>query len=336
MKSPDGNHNALTVAPLDDSEGNLSLAVNWSGHWTTRSHASLPPYWVKIPAPILPEAKKTEEDDGGQSSSPVDLEERPKSSAKSIKSGGPSRTATMDTVQEEAESNAHRAISCQVSGNGLITAIPIDETALRRPDCLYVEHVRIRPGEMAGVWFASTLTATYGSSSQTLLWNYKIPEDVLRFARKDSLPCGVLEDLGVVDSSVTPEWATNNNDRDVDFENFVRRNREQQMAVQAEMAMPPQQRAEAARLRQQKESQQRLDESMSSSLPPFQVLTGCQCEIECVEKTNAGKNGRWKPSSPPNGMLPASPSITCSGSRPRATSTSFCRSRRLSAWCYTE
>ena len=279
LKSPDGTQNALTVAPLDDSEGNLSLAVNWSGHWTTRSHASLPPYWVRIPAPILPETKRVEEEDaeesedGGESSSPFKATERPKSS-KSLKSG-PSRTATIDTVQEEIESNTRRAISCQVSVDGLITAIPQDETALRRPDCLYIEHIRVRPGEMAGVWFASALTAAYGSSSQTILWNYKIPNDMLRFARKDSVPCGVLELLGVVDESMTPEWATKHNDRDADFENFVRRGREQSLAMQAEARLPPNQKQEAAMIRMQKESQQRLDDSTSIYMPhhlPFQVV----------------------------------------------------------------
>jgi hypothetical protein len=278
MKSPDGSQNALTVAPLDDSEGNLSLAVNWSSDWTTRSHASLPPYWVKLPAPILPETKQPEGDEdaeAGEPSDPFTTAERPKSSSKSTTSvapSGPSRTATIDTVQEAIESNATRAISCQVSTEGLVTAVPQDETALRRPDYLYIEHLRVRPGEMAGVWFASALTAAYGSSSQTILWNYKIPDDVLRFARKDSVPCGVLELLGVVDESLTPEWATGHNDRDADFESFVRRSREQSLAIQAESRLPPNQRQDAARIRIQKESQQRLDDSMFSLPPPSSIF----------------------------------------------------------------
>jgi hypothetical protein len=51
MKSPNGRETALTVAPLDDADGNLSLAVSWSSTWTTRDSSSLPPYWVRLPPP---------------------------------------------------------------------------------------------------------------------------------------------------------------------------------------------------------------------------------------------------------------------------------------------
>ncbi len=44
LLSPDEHEPVLTVAPLDDSDGNLSLAVRWSSNWGMRDHMSLPPY----------------------------------------------------------------------------------------------------------------------------------------------------------------------------------------------------------------------------------------------------------------------------------------------------
>jgi len=51
--SPNRHEAVLTIAPLDDSDGNLSLAVRWSSSWGMRDQSSLPPYWVLIKG-ILP------------------------------------------------------------------------------------------------------------------------------------------------------------------------------------------------------------------------------------------------------------------------------------------
>jgi hypothetical protein len=44
LLSPDRHEPVLTIAPLDDSDGNLSLAVRWSSNWGMRDPSSLPPY----------------------------------------------------------------------------------------------------------------------------------------------------------------------------------------------------------------------------------------------------------------------------------------------------
>lgn len=117
-----------------------------------------------------------------------------------------------------------------------------------------------------GVWFASAATA-YGTSSQTVLWSYRIPDAVLGFARRETVPCGVLVLLGFVDEAQTPAWASagagagERAARDEQFERFVRRSREQQLAVAAEARMAPAERQAAASLRTQKEMQQRLQDS---------------------------------------------------------------------------
>lgn len=120
----------------------------------------------------------------------------------------------MDSIDREGTSNAHNAITCQILVSGLVSAMAQQAAFDGNSNdgngnfsSLYIEHLRIRLGKMDGVWFASASTA-YGATNQTILWNYKIPEEILHFSKKDTVPCGVLVMLDMVDESETPEWAT--------------------------------------------------------------------------------------------------------------------------------
>jgi hypothetical protein len=258
MMSPDRQHKVLTVAPFDDSDGHLSLATTWSSHWTVRNHDSLPPYWVRLPAPPATESETqdAEEQNSGETSSNSD----PKTDQEVKKDDASTRT--MDSIQRAVESNSTMAITCQISMDGIVHALPQEEgrPASSRRENLYIEHLRIRMGRMDGVWFASAMTA-YGTTSQTILWNYRIPEDILSFARKETVPCGVLELLGVVDNSMTPEWATKHDDSSYALDLHVRRQREQMEAMRAEQLLPPAQREQARQDRVRRENQQRMDDS---------------------------------------------------------------------------
>ncbi|KAK2061015.1 hypothetical protein LY76DRAFT_389014, partial [Colletotrichum caudatum] len=243
MHSPDGHHDALTVAPLNDSDGHLSLSVAWSSHWTTRSHQSLPPYWVRLPPP--PEDPSTEP------------EPQPAEDTKEA----PSPTSSLSSIARAVDAAAKSPIACKISSHGLIAAHPevVDDDNDGPATPLHIDHVRVRPGLSAGVWFASAATA-YGTSSATVLWSYRIPEDVLRFARASSVPCGVLELLGVVDASQTPEWATSHDDMRDNLELVSRRMREQRNAMAAESRMNPGDKEQAVRDRTRKEAEQRIDD----------------------------------------------------------------------------
>ena len=141
---------------------------------------------------------------------------------------------SVDSILKQAERHLHNAIACRISVDGLVAAVSeeADEaigvgvgsgsdgdftTGSFDADAyaddgrtLYAEHLRIRPGGGGGslgegVWFASAATA-YGTTSQTVLWSYVVPGEVLGFARRETVPCGVLELLGFVDGSQTPTW----------------------------------------------------------------------------------------------------------------------------------
>ncbi|CAK7239836.1 MAG: hypothetical protein STHCBS139747_001271 [Sporothrix thermara] len=307
MKSPDGLHNALTLAPLDDSDGNLSLCVTWKPEWTVRSFSDLPPYWVSLPAPPpeedgkdskgdeveeVKEVKEVKAEGAGEDRKTTDKADKetgvPSSAAVSPRPATASQRASVDSAARQKQTHDTTPITCQISVDGIITALTEEKrrnggiarnntmggtstagtaagtsfplTSTISLDSLYIEHIRVRTGSSDGVWFASAATA-YGTSSQTILWNYRIPEDILAFARRETVPCGVLVLLGAADESETPEWATQHSTDQVYLHNrFVQRINEQRAAQQAEMRLPQHQREAAARERMQRESMQRLDD----------------------------------------------------------------------------
>ncbi|KAI1208548.1 uncharacterized protein F4807DRAFT_138717 [Annulohypoxylon truncatum] len=265
MKSPDGYHDALTIAPLDDSDGHLSLKAKWSLDWTTRDFSSLPPYWIRLPPPpIIEPTEITEpvEPSEGTSTSPEGpqvedvekgVEEKEKSSV---------RKKSLDSVQKQAEKNASATITCQISVEGLISAMSQEDSAnfsSADMQSLYIEHLRVRASKNDGVWFASIATA-YGTTSQTVLWNYKIPDDILNFARRDTVPCGILAVLDVVDDSQTPEWTTSYDAAEEERELFFRRSNERHEALMSESRMQPAQREAAVRDRMYREMNQRMQD----------------------------------------------------------------------------
>jgi hypothetical protein len=71
----------------------------------------------------------------------------------------------------------------------------------------------------------------------------------LAFAKKDSIPCGILVLLDVVEQSAAPEWATQYDDEGEKREEQMRRLKEQNKAMMKENQLPPDQKAAAIRER---------------------------------------------------------------------------------------
>lgn len=262
MNSPDGREKALYLAPLDDSDGHLSLAVAWSSSWITRDHAHLPPYWVRLPALAGKSSEQTPSNE--KKDEKKDEKKAPDADEDQIQSGSASVAASHDdanSIEHQVHTNSKKDITCEISLSGLVTALV--EGGLHSnntPESLYIEHLRIQSRKSNGVWFASAVTA-YGTSSQTILWNYKIPDDILSFSRKETVPCGVLVLLGMVDESETPEWATKHHDYGASLDLFTQRTRESRQAQEAEARMAPAQREQAVRDRMRRESEQRMQDS---------------------------------------------------------------------------
>jgi len=239
LLSPDHHEPVLTIAPLDDSDGNLSLAVRWSSNWGMRDPSSLPPYWVLIKGTV-PARLSSIADSPEKKPSEETTEESASTEKASV-----SNTAKYIPTTEEALPS----IRCQVGVNGLTAAIP-DDIDPQLFDQLDIGHLEVDDigTNTTGMWFASAITA-FGTSSQTILWNYKIPSEILAFAKKDSIPCGILVLLGIVEESATPEWATQYNDEEERREEQMRKLKAQSRAMIRENQLPPDQKAKAIRER---------------------------------------------------------------------------------------
>ncbi|KAI0187602.1 hypothetical protein EV127DRAFT_436285 [Xylaria flabelliformis] len=270
MKSPDSTSVAMAIAPLDDSDGHLSLKVSWEPSWTTRDASTLPPYWIRLPPPPI-----TVSDESPATASTSQEGPQPEETSvagKNQEELGDDKPPSLpkqslDSIQRQADRNARLPITCQFSVDGLQSALSQEQgppISTVNVHSLHMEHLRVSSHKMNGKWFASAATA-YGTTSQTVLWNYKIPDEILGFARRDTVPCGVLELLGVVDESTTPQWATRHDDHMEYHESFVRSSQEQRIAMAAEARMDPAQRQIAVRQRTEREMMQRMNEMRDRS-----------------------------------------------------------------------
>ncbi|KAH7329595.1 hypothetical protein B0I35DRAFT_47972 [Stachybotrys elegans] len=259
MFSPDGKEKALVLGPQDDADGHLSLAVSWSSSWTTRHHSHLPPYWVRLPAgrtsKIVPESRPSSA--SKRRSQEHDMEE----------GCADPDTSSDARIKDEShydgpdpQDKSQRDITCQILTAGVTTAFFDNEMQARSEiDNVDIDHLRIHSIGTDGIWFASAASA-YGITSQTILWSYKIPDAILQFVNKETVPCGILVLLGMVDESETPDWATQHNDHMTSHELFVRRTREHNEALAAESRMSPADRQAASAARVRREMQQRMDD----------------------------------------------------------------------------
>lgn len=275
LVSPDGSEPVLTIAPLDDSDGFLSLAVRWSSSWGMRDHTSLPPYWVLLrgapPSTPKPTSTALEKTSSTQSTT-VTAESEKKSSAE------------LKYTPPIYQTTSSHAIRCQIGLEGIITA-KSDVADAELFDDIDISHLKDseESTHTTGAWFASAITAL-GTSSQTILWNYKIPADILAFAKKESVPCGVLVLLDVVEESITPEWATLYDDEEELQHARMKKLREQSQAMMRESRMTPQERSAAVFDRQRKQHDDWVDECRAK-----QRLDAQRAESRLVEAIHSPK-----------------------------------------------
>lgn len=260
MMSPDGREKVLTIAPLNDSDGHLSLALNWSGSWATRDRQSLPPYWIRLPCPMMCSNEET-----GSITNKANVSQKKVTAGPSenVISEGSSSRNDADSITQQGRINETSDIICEIGSSGIVAAFSSPQThdaGLVLDDSLYIDHLRVSRTSRMATWFASAATA-FGTSTRTILWNYQIPEETLRFSQKDTLPSGVLELLGLVDGNMTPQWATEYDDEDEKIERIARKGRAYHDAMLKEQRLTSDERIVAARERMIQDGQRALQES---------------------------------------------------------------------------
>lgn len=272
LLSPDRHEAVLTIASLNDSDGHLSLAVRWNKKWRMRSKSALPPYWILISGPdaeqiILEDALVTK----GQEPAERDpfINETGNDELSGMTDSVMSESAFEDFKKDSKsdvrsstskDSKRLNALRCHITIEGLHDVIP-EHSDLEPSQHLDISHLEIRRANAnsTGTWFASSATAL-GASSQTVLWNYHIPNEVLLFSRKETIPCGILVLLSIVEESTTPEWATTYDDEAEQRDLQMKKLREQGQAMLRENKLPADQRQAAMRDRMMKANDDWMEE----------------------------------------------------------------------------
>lgn len=282
LTSPNGREKVLTVAPLNDSDGHLSLAVSWSTSWATRDSSSLPPYWVRLPCShsrihqnpgsgAWPRSTgKVSEKQSEEITDPSKPPKKDNMGQDDVKPWSPATNATetgdTDSITRQGQLNERSDIVCQIRDSGIVTAIvPKHDQGpeMSYRESLYIDHLRVSKTSTAGIWFASATTA-YGTSSHTVLWDFRIPDDIMRFAGRDSIPCGVLEFLSIVSDDETPQWATEYDDEAERHERIMKRSHDHYQTMMKEKHMSPEEKSRATRERMMEESRNMLKQSTST------------------------------------------------------------------------
>ncbi|KAI9867879.1 MAG: hypothetical protein M1813_007701 [Trichoglossum hirsutum] len=184
--SPDSLDSVLKIVPPDDSDGKLSLALNWSAEWDHRDVTSLSPYWMRVKVPRKSPEKIVLRN-------PVEPTPACKAHANS------------EAVENPPLLVPGSSIRFHFLTNGVQSAYSESPTHLSEP--LYIDHLRTRSQARSGpaLWFSCTATAL-GNTSNTQLWGYTIPNEVLTFAHKNTVPCGVLILLKVLSNNEAGDW----------------------------------------------------------------------------------------------------------------------------------
>lgn len=225
MLSPDGAQSVLRISVPDDSDGVLSLAVCWRGEWDRRDvGSSLPPGWMRLEVGGLGEGREITEGGKGEGEEEAEAEIRVHErvtngqesflSIDSEKSGPevsieqvspakqpylPTPTSLrfhLDSLPSNARAGGSNALT--------ISAATWEASHTPLPSSPSLTHLRSGP---ALTWFPS-IALSLGLSKSLPLYIHSLPQSLYSLALKDTIPCGVLVLLGLLDQSEAPDWET--------------------------------------------------------------------------------------------------------------------------------
>ena len=250
LLAPDCSKSALKVAVPDDSDGVLSLVMDWRKEWDQKDEESLPPSWMRVRNYDVETGSSTS--DGPQvteqEASPGDTEAGNTSVLEEKKSNAPHNDADLIHDKEDQRLSTIRFLLGIRAGSLYINSTHYETKNNDLSPGPSVAHLCESP---ANIWFSSAAIAL-GQLQGMALWTLHIPDTVTMLASKDCLPCGVLCMLGLIDEKDAPTWETHYDPHEsinAHHGRFLRR----MQAESAERQMPPAMAAAAKRARQQAE-----------------------------------------------------------------------------------
>lgn len=274
MLSPDEGSSVLRVSVPEDSDGILSLALRWEEAWDNRESASLPPSWMRleVPEPVA----GVDEDEGD-----AQLVDRTASKDSPLEQNSPGSVHVENTEKNSMEmesDNGKSAVKNPMEKTPLVTEHSSPSSYVPTPTSLRfrlgflpsgdltistavwevshtplssspsLTHLRSKP---TSTWFPSIALAL-GHSKSLPLYTYSLPPFLHGLAMKDTIPCGVLVLLGILEEHEAPDWATKYDPAEEGqrmHNNFLAKNR----AMAAERMMTGEQARIARRAREAEE-----------------------------------------------------------------------------------
>jgi hypothetical protein len=236
----------LRTSIPDESDGVLSLSIRWSMESDSaalkRGAASLPPGWGRLIQP---------------SSVPYTTEKDQKTERQDLMTRVEEYRAATEVCVDSTSFRFH-------AEDNKITKILWERDNVETG--FISEPFRAFESTSAATWFLSASCALMSKKQSGGLWGCEVPTDVMKFARKDTVPCGVLVMLGLIAEIDAPQWSSEiQHDPRV---NFVGNNPSMlhhqrylasRAAEQLEASMPPEQARIHKMNRQRAEQQQAMN-----------------------------------------------------------------------------
>jgi len=231
LVTSDGRESVLRVSFPDDSDGILSLALQWKAGWDRRGKEVLPPHWTCVrdfpsssqasgaSAPIVDEVIEGAEPGW----------DRP-----------PTYEKMMDQTTLRKDIRLHLSMR---DGRPAISTAGLDKFKSHHSQPP-LEHLQEAP---VSNWYPSLVTALAMMKGDAV-WTCHIPDAFVALAKKDALPCGALVLCGILSDEEAPTWATRYDPME-DHRAFHEESMRANIARSAEMSLPPAQREAAQKLR---------------------------------------------------------------------------------------
>ncbi|OCL13464.1 hypothetical protein AOQ84DRAFT_283099, partial [Glonium stellatum] len=269
----------LIVATSEDSDGILSLSLDWRKEWDLRNCDSLPPYWTRVRPP--PKGDNVL----------LALENKATEVSKEEKEGFLEDDSERGSETNSLYSDHSSAVRVRIGSSGIDQAYREDEPKQK----LALSHLHDkRDGSdccNSSFWFSCAATAL--GAPQGGLWSFAIPDDILAVARRETVPCGVMVLMGIMADEEVPTWRTPHDSQADQFERQVKFT-EQARRMQEEMRLPPDQREAARRKRVEQEAidfhnehrRRRLLEERRKEQEMTEAMTSQKLGIAVVSEAN--------------------------------------------------
>ncbi|KAL9002029.1 MAG: hypothetical protein Q9188_005024 [Gyalolechia gomerana] len=246
MLSPDSSQAALRVSMPDESNGILSLALQWEQGWNRRDHSSLPPGWMRLRLPEMTANKAEKAPCSDEKILTPTIRDEPNGKLNPEKG-----------KQSTSDPSSYTPSPTSIRFN--LSSLPKHPFTQIKSPIYEHNHIPLNPApiplgshsDCTISWLAPlSLALSLSHPCPTIFLT--LPPFLHSLSLSSSIPCGVLVYVNLLSSNDTPEWETVyplNEHMHISHEQLITR----QQAQARDFLMPEAQREQAQILRRMDE-----------------------------------------------------------------------------------